>query len=49
MNKIRKLLDSGITVALTGIIMIMPLLTCIFMFHQPKLPEEINDFRKYNK
>lgn len=35
--------------ALTSFIIIMPLFTCFFFVHQPKLPEEINDFRKYDK
>ncbi|MBQ2937094.1 MAG: cyclic lactone autoinducer peptide [Lachnospiraceae bacterium] len=45
----RKMMSSMIAVTLTGMIMIMPLFTCFFMFHQPKMPDEINDFRKYDK
>ena len=45
----KKMMSSVVATALTGIIMIMPLFTCYFMFHQPKMPDEINDFRKYDK
>lgn len=34
---------------LTSMVMVMPRLTCFFIFHQPEMPEEINDFRKYDK
>lgn len=34
------------TAGLASFIAIMPLYTCFFLLHQPKLPEEINDFRK---
>ncbi len=33
---------------LTGVIKGMALFTCCFIFHQPYIPEEIKDFRKYN-
>lgn len=49
MNKMKKYLGIAMTAVLTGVITVMPLFTCIFMFHQPELPEEINDFRKYDK
>ena len=42
-NEIRQALE----LLLTGVIRGMALLTCCFIFHQPQMPEEINDFRKY--
>lgn len=45
----KKQLKSAFTALLTGMVMIMPLFTCIFILHQPKMPEELNDFRKYDK
>lgn len=45
----KKMMSSLVAAALTGMIMIMPMLTCYFIFHQPKMPDEINDFRKYDK
>lgn len=45
----RKMMSSMVAAVLTGMIMIMPLFTCFFMFHQPAMPEELNDFRKYDK
>lgn len=49
MNQMKKYLGTALATVLTGVVAIMPLFTCIFMFHQPELPEEINDFRKYDK
>lgn len=49
MNKIEKVFNSTLAVILTGLIAVMPCFTCTFMFHQPEMPEEINDFRKYDK
>lgn len=45
----KKMMSSLVTTVLTGMIMIMPLFTCYFILHQPKMPDEINDFRKYDK
>lgn len=45
----KKMMSSLVTAVLTGMIMIMPLFTCYFILHQPKMPDEINDFRKYDK
>lgn len=45
----KKMMSSVIATVLTGMIMIMPLFTCYFIFHQPEMPDEINDFRKYDK
>lgn len=47
--KVRKTLKSLFTTMLTGMILIMPLFTCFYIFHQPEMPEEINDFRKYDR
>ena len=43
------MMSSLVTAVLTGMIMIMPLFTCYFILHQPQVPDEINDFRKYDK
>ncbi len=43
-NGIRQILE----IILTSVIKGMALLTCCFIFHQPQMPDEINDFRKYN-
>ncbi len=45
MNEMRQAAE----MLLTGVIKGMSLFTCCFIFHQPKMPEEINDFRKYDK
>lgn len=45
----KKQLRKVLTSVLAGVIMIMPLFTCIFILHQPEMPEELNDFRKYDK
>lgn len=42
-----KLLNAAIAAALTGVVMFMTCFTCFFMLHQPKMPDELNDFRKY--
>lgn len=49
MKSMRKRLEKILTAVLTGMILIMPLYTCFFIFHQPEMPEEINDFRKYDR
>lgn len=49
MNKMKRNIKALLTTALTALVMIMPLFTCFFMFHQPQMPEELNDFRKYDK
>lgn len=49
MNKITKVLTSVMAVALTAVVTIMPRFTCFFILHQPEMPEELNDFRKYDK
>lgn len=45
----KKMMSSMLAAVLTSMVMVMPLFTCFFMFHQPEMPEEINDFRKYDK
>lgn len=49
MKKMTNSITKAAVAALTGFIMIMPLYTCCFFLHQPKMPEGINDFRKYDK
>lgn len=49
MNKLSRKCKAVLTTMLTGIVMIMPLITCFYILYQPELPEEINDFRKYDK
>ena len=47
MSKLRKSMATVMTVLLTGAIMVMPRLTCVFILHQPQMPDELNDFRCY--
>ncbi len=47
--KAKKALATLVTTVLTSVVMIMPLFTCFYILHQPKMPEELNDFRKYDK
>ena len=47
MKNVKKGFRHALKALLTGVVMIMPLFTCCFIFHQPQLPEEINDFRRY--
>lgn len=49
MNKLSRNFKAILTMMLTGVIMIMPLFTCFYILHQPQMPEELNDFRKYDK
>ncbi len=48
MKRITNSFLKAATTVLTGFIFLMPLYTCFFFVHQPKLPEEINDFRKHD-
>ncbi len=43
-NVIRQMLE----MLLTGVIKGMALFTCCFIFYQPEMPAEMDDFRKYN-
>lgn len=47
--KMKMCFATMLTAVLTPVIMIMPLLTCFYILHQPEMPEELNDFRKYDK
>lgn len=49
MNQLAKACTSIVAEALTAVVGIMPCFTCCFILHQPELPEELNDFRKYDK
>lgn len=49
MKKAVNLIFKTVAMALTGFITLVPLFTCIFFVHQPKFPEEINDFRRNDK
>lgn len=49
MKRLSNSILKAVTAALTGFIVLIPLYTCVFFVHQPRLPEEINDFRKYDK
>lgn len=47
--KVKKSVAALLTTVLSSVIMIMPLFTCFYILHQPEMPEELNDFRKYDK
>ena len=49
MKKMTNTISKVLTAALTGFIFLMPLYTCCFFLHQPKMPAEFDDFRKYDK
>lgn len=46
MNKINKLLGSAVAAVLTAVVVTTTQFTCCFILHQPKMPDEINDFKK---
>lgn len=46
MNKLNKFLGSVLAAVLTTVVVTTTQFTCCFILHQPKMPEEINDFKK---
>lgn len=46
MNKLNKLLGSVLATVLTTVVVTTTQFTCCFILHQPKMPDEINDFKK---
>ena len=48
-KRLKNVLFPVMAALLTGLVVIMPRFMCVTIFHQPEMPEEINDFRKYDK
>lgn len=46
MNKLNKFLGSVLAAVLTTVVVTTTQFTCCFILHQPRMPEEINDFKK---
>ncbi len=49
MKRLTKWFGSVAAGFLTAILGLSAMATCVFVLHQPKMPETLNDFKKYDK